>query len=120
MALAGCRTSIRWASMWPASSSVAVGLGAAEARAQGRRFRTNHEDASQWATATRIAQPCYGYTVLVEEETDRILGAHLLGPRTDETINLFAVAMQAGMPASELQRTLLAYPTSASDVEYML
>ena len=97
-----------------------VGLGEEEARAQGLRFSTNYADAAGWATATRLAQPCYGYKVLVEEETDRILGAHLLGPHADEVINVFAVAMQAGMTATALKEMLLAYPTTSSDLYYML
>ena len=34
------------------------------------------------------------FKVLVEDDTDRVLGAHLLGPHADETINLFAVAIR--------------------------
>ena len=97
-----------------------VGLGEGQARAQGLRFSTNYADAARWATATRLAQPCYGYKVLVEEETDRILGAHLLGPHAAEVINVFAVAMQAGMTATALKEMLLAYPTTSSDLYYML
>ena len=58
--------------------------------------------------------------MLIEEETDRILGAHLLGPHADEVINVFAVAMQAGMTAAVLKEMLLAYPTTSSDLYYML
>jgi Pyridine nucleotide-disulphide oxidoreductase, dimerisation domain len=37
-----------------------------------------------------------GYKVLVEEGTDRILGAHLLGLHAEEVINAFALAMRTG------------------------
>jgi glutathione reductase (NADPH) len=60
------------------------------------------------------------YKVLIEEETDLLLGAHLLGPHAEEVINLFAVAMHTRLPARELQKLLFAYPTSASDIVYML
>jgi hypothetical protein len=50
----------------------------------------------------------------VEEGTDRILGAHILGSGAAEVINLFAVAIRSGVPATELKYTLFAYPTSGS------
>jgi glutathione reductase (NADPH) len=56
----------------------------------------------------------------VEEGTDRILGAHLLGSQAEEVINLFAVAMRSGMPATDLKHMLFAYPTHGSNLPYML
>jgi glutathione reductase (NADPH) len=56
----------------------------------------------------------------VEEGTDRILGAHLLGSEAEEVINLFGVAMRSGMLAADLKHMLFAYPTHGSDVPYML
>ena len=60
------------------------------------------------------------YKVLVEEPSDRILGAHLLGPDAAETINLFALAIKCGMTARELKSTLFAFPTFAHDVRGMV
>jgi glutathione reductase (NADPH) len=48
------------------------------------------------------------------------LGAHLLGAHAEETINLFALAIRAGLKASDLRATIFAYPTHASDVIHML
>ena len=36
---------------------------------------------------------------------EHILGAHLLGPRADDVINLFALAMRTGATASMLKKT---------------
>jgi glutathione reductase (NADPH) len=57
---------------------------------------------------------------LIEDETDRVLGAHLLGPHAEEVINLFAFAMATNARASDLRETIFAYPTVASDIRYML
>ncbi|WP_371125896.1 hypothetical protein [Bosea sp. (in: a-proteobacteria)] len=57
---------------------------------------------------------------MVEEETDRILGAHLVGPHADEVINLFALAIRQGITAEAIKSTMFAYPTGASDIGYML
>lgn len=98
----------------------AVGLTETDARAAGHRFRTRSEDTSGWYSARRVALEHSAFKVLVEEETDRILGAHLLGHHAEETINLFALAIRGDLRVSALKDLLYAYPTSASDVPYML
>lgn len=98
----------------------AVGMTEEAARTQGLRFRVNHQDTAGWYSSRRVAESCSGFKVLVEESSGRILGAHLLGPQAEEIINLFALAMRAGLRASELKELLFAYPTHGSDVRYML
>ena len=58
--------------------------------------------------------------MLIDEQTDRIIGAHLLGPHADEMINVFAVAIRLGIPAGDLKQTLFGYPTHGSDIRFML
>ena len=76
--------------------------------------------ASDWYTARQAAEPVYGFKVLVEDETDLVLGAHLVGPHADEVINLFALAIRHGLTAAALKQTMFAYPSGASDIGYML
>jgi len=97
-----------------------VGLLEEAARAQGLRFTTHHEDTSSWYTSRRVALPHTGFKVLVEEGTERLLGAHVLGLHAEEVINLFALAIRAGLRANDLKQMVYAYPTSASDVSYMV
>ena len=98
----------------------AVGLGEEAARSKGLRFRVQWQNTSSWFSSKRVAEKASGFKTLVEEGTDRILGAHLLGPHAEEVINLFALAIRFGLKASEVKQTLFAYPTSASDVPFML
>jgi glutathione reductase (NADPH) len=97
-----------------------VGLSEREAREKGLKYRVKKEMTSTWYSSRRVAENYSGYKVLVEEGTDRILGAHLLGDQAGETINLFAVAIRSGMRASDLRHMVFSYPTHASDVSYML
>lgn len=97
-----------------------VGLGEDQAREQGLKFRMQHQKTSGWYTARRVAETVYGYKVLVEEQTGRVLGAHLVGPHVDEVINVFALAVRHGLSAEDLKSTIFAYPTGASDIGYML
>src|SRR3546814_11354028 len=73
-----------------------------------------------WFTARRLAEPVYGHKVLIDERTDLVLGAHLVGPNADEVINLFGLAIRHGLTAADLRSTMFAYPTGASDIGYML
>ncbi|HEX5325158.1 MAG TPA: NAD(P)/FAD-dependent oxidoreductase, partial [Acetobacteraceae bacterium] len=97
-----------------------VGLSEAAAREQGLKFRIKSRHVPDWFTARQAAQPVYGFKVLVAENDDRILGAHLVGPHAEEVINLFALAIRHGLTATQLRSTLFAYPTGASDIGAML
>ena len=98
----------------------AVGLGEDVARARGLRFTVKHEDTSDWYSSRRIGNPHAGYKVLVDEVADRILGAHIFGPNADDVINLFALAMRAGVKASVMRNALYSYPSVSGDVSYMV
>lgn len=98
----------------------AVGLGEEEARERELEFRVEHRDTADWYTSRRVGERHSGFKVLIEEESGRILGAHLLGHHAEEVINLFALAIRAGLTASDLKRVPWGYPTRASDIPYML
>jgi glutathione reductase (NADPH) len=98
----------------------AVGLSERGAQEQNLKFRVKKEMTSSWYSSRRVAETCSGYKVLVEEGTDRILGAHVLGSDAGEVINLFALAIRSGMRATDLRHMLFAYPTSGSNMTRML
>lgn len=97
-----------------------VGLNEEAAHKQGMRFRVNSRKTSDWFTARQAAEPVYGFKVLVDEASDRILGAHLVGPHADEVINVFAFAIRHGHTAADLKTAMFAYPTGASDISSMV
>lgn len=98
---------------------VSAGLNEAQARA-GLHFHVSSQQAPDWFTARQGAEPVYGFKVLVEEATERVLGAHLVGPNVDEVINVFALAIRHGLTTEDLKTTMFAYPTGASDIGSML
>jgi len=98
----------------------AVGLSERGASEQNLKFRVKTEMTSTWYSSRRVAETYSGYKVLVEEGTDRILGAHILGSEAGEVINLFALAIRSGMRATDLKHMLFAYPTSGSNITRML
>ncbi|KDP87236.1 hypothetical protein CF70_002640 [Cupriavidus sp. SK-3] len=79
-----------------------------------------HRKTSGWYMARRVNEDCSGYKILIEEGSERILGAHLIGPHAEEVINLFALAIRANVPAKVLKTAIWSYPTATSDISYML
>jgi len=54
--------------------------------------------------------------IITEGETDRIIGAHIIGPHASDLIAEAAVAMKAGLTARQLAGTIHAHPTLAEAV----
>lgn len=98
----------------------AVGLREQEAADAGLDYVVHQGDMTGWYSSRRLLAPAAGYKVLVDRKTDRILGAHVLGPHAEELINLFALALRQGLTATTLRQQPFAYPTGASDLAYML
>jgi glutathione reductase (NADPH) len=100
---------------------VSVGMQEKEAKDQGLRFSIKHEDTSGWASSRRVGETWTAFKVLVEEDTNRILGAHILGPHAEEIINIFSIAIRLGLTTKDLNDPILyTYPTNSSDILYML
>jgi glutathione reductase (NADPH) len=95
-------------------------VGLLEEQTTGHNIRRTYAHADGWITARRQNEAVYGYKILIDADTDQILGAHLVGPEADDTINLFAVAIRHGLTATQLRTTICSYPTAGSDVKYML
>lgn len=98
----------------------AVGMTEDQARAKGLDFAVKQGDTSGWYSARRVAEPASMFKVLIENGSDRLLGAHVLGPEADEFTNVFTLAMQADVRADALRKTNFAYPTQASNMNSML
>jgi len=102
-------------------SLASVGMQEKEAKDQGLRFKIKHEDTSGWISSRRVGETCAAFKVLIEEDTNKILGAHILGPHAEEVINIFSLAIRLGLTAKDLNDPILySYPTNSSDILYML
>ena len=102
-------------------SLASVGMLEKEAQECGLKFRTRYKNTASWISSRRVGETHSGFKVLIEDQTNRILGAHILGPHAEEVINIFSIAIRLGLTSNELNDPLLyAYPTNSSDVVYML
>ncbi|HBG04932.1 MAG: hypothetical protein A2075_14755 [Geobacteraceae bacterium GWC2_58_44] len=97
-----------------------VGMTEEQAAKSGARFRISRGAMNDWPSSRQIGQRHAFYKILIEQDSGRILGAHLFGHNADETINVFAMAIKFGLSAHDLKQMLWSYPTNVSDLKYML
>ena len=96
-------------------------LGMDEQEAKKRKnIRIAQGSGAGWPNYRRLNESHVGYKVLIDTETETVLGAHLVGPHAGELINLFALAMKHHIPVKDLQELPWAYPTYSADIKYML
>ena len=55
--------------------------------------------------------------ILADEETDKILGAHLIGPHAGELIAEIGIAMEFGASSEDIARTCHAHPTFSEAIK---
>lgn len=97
-----------------------VGLSEEQARGDNLAFRVEQADTSGWYAARRLKEDTAAFKVLIEKETERLLGAHVIGPNAEEVINLFAMAIRLGITSDRLREFVPAYPSQGANLGYML
>jgi len=90
-----------------------VGMSEAEARAQGRRFRVAKLPMSSVARALEMDETRGLIKAVVEDGTDQILGAAVLGIEGGEIMSILEVAMMGKLPYTALRDGVFAHPTLA-------
>ena len=89
--------SVGWSEEEAAARGVAVAVGVFPFLANGRARAMGETDGQ--------------VKIIADATTDRILGAHVLGPRASDLIAELAVAMEMGASAEDLARSVHAHPT---------
>jgi dihydrolipoamide dehydrogenase len=67
--------------------------------------------------AAALGQTDGAVKILVHADTDRIVGAHLVGPRVSELVSELVVAIECGASSEDLARTCHAHPTLSEVVK---
>jgi len=97
-----------------------VGLTEKEAHDQGLNVRVTTSDMSGWFSTRTYAETVAWSKVLVDEASDQIVGAHMVGHQGEELIHLFALAMRHGISASDLKSAPYAFPTFSADMKSLV
>lgn len=56
------------------------------------------------------------FKIISEEGTDKILGAHIIGPHASDLIHEIAVAIEGGLTVNDIAHTIHAHPTLAEGI----
>jgi dihydrolipoamide dehydrogenase len=99
---------------WPELAS--VGLSEEDAAARGIAVAVGTFPFLASGRARAMGERDGQAKILADATTDRILGAHILGPRASDLIAELVVAMELGASAEDLARSVHAHPTLAEAV----
>lgn len=94
---------------WPELAS--VGLSEEDARARGLEVRVGTFPFLANGRAKAMGEKDGQVKVLADAATDRIVGAHVVGPRASDLIAELVVAMEMGASAEDVARSVHAHPT---------
>lgn len=97
-----------------------VGLLEEDARERGIDIDVRYKDTSRWYSNYRVGETAAAVKILVDTSTDRIVGAHMLGPEYGELINFCALAMKLDLTTRQLKSMTATYPSVGSDLGSML
>jgi glutathione reductase (NADPH) len=97
-----------------------LGLTEAQAQQNGLKTKVTVSDMEYWFSTRTYAETKAWAKVIVDETSDRILGAHMVGHASEELINIFGVAKKHGITATQLRDFIFAYPSFSADIKHML
>lgn len=97
-----------------------VGMTEAEVRQSGRPALIATRPMSRVGRARERSETLGFMKVLVDRETERVLGASLLGIEADEVIHLFIDNMAASLPYTAISRTMHIHPTVSELIPTLL
>ena len=93
-----------------------IGLSESEAKKQNKKFRVAKMPMSAVARAIELDETRGFLKVLVEDKTDQILGAAVLGIEGGEIMSILQVAMMGKLPYTKLRDGIFAHPTLAESL----
>jgi len=97
-----------------------AGVGMLPEEAQAGRHHVSALDLSGLKASRIYGESGTLSKVIIEEGTGKVLGAHILGHRGEELINIFALAVRFGLTVSDLNNTVYSFPSFSADIRDML
>lgn len=102
--------------IYTAPEVASVGKTQEQLKAEGRAYKTGKFNFMGNGRAKAMFAGDGFVKILVDKETDRILGCHIIGPSAGEMIHEICVAMEFGASAEDVARTCHAHPTLSEAV----
>jgi dihydrolipoamide dehydrogenase len=116
----GGNASIRYdvvpAAIFTTPEIASVGMREHQAAAKGIKYRVGRFQFRALGKAHAMGEISGLFKIISDEGTDKILGAHIIGPHASDLIHEVAVAMEGGLTVKDIAHTIHAHPTLAEGV----
>ncbi len=96
-----------------------VGMTESEARDKLGSYRTYTSDFRPMKNVLAGRNERSLYKMIVDEETEKVVGLHMIGPDAPEILQAAAIAVKAGLTKSQFDETLALHPTMSEELVLM-
>ncbi len=93
-----------------------VGLREKQVIEKGLKYKVGRFQVRGLGKAHAMGEISGMFKIIADEETDKILGAHIIGPHASDLIHEVALAMEKGLTTKDIAHTIHAHPTLAEGV----
>ncbi len=97
-----------------------LGLSEKQCVSQNIETTIKNVDMTQWYTSKRTNESSVLFKLILDRESKRIVGVHILGENADDLINHFVMIMTFNLSFEQIKNINFAYPTSAYDLKHLL
>ncbi len=116
----GGNASVRYdvipAAIFTTPEIASVGMREHQAAAKGIKYRVGRFQFRALGKAHAMGEISGLFKIISDESTDKILGAHIIGPHASDLIHEVAVAMEGGLTVKDIAHTIHAHPTLAEGI----
>lgn len=96
-----------------------VGISIETAEQNPEQFNITKLDMKNWFSYRRIKEPVAEAEIIHEKSTNRIVGGYVVSSEADTLINYLTMIINKQMTMDDITNEVYAYPTEASDLEYL-
>ncbi len=93
-----------------------VGLREKEAVEKDLKYKVGRFQFRALGKAHAVGEIAGLFKIIADEETDKIIGAHIIGTHASDLIHEVALAMEKGLTAKDIAHTIHAHPTLAEGI----
>jgi len=104
------------AAIFTSPEIASVGLREHQVKDKGIKYKVGRFQFRALGKAHAMGEISGLFKIISEEGTDKILGAHIIGPHASDLIHEIAVAMEGGLTVKDIAHTIHAHPTLAEGI----
>jgi dihydrolipoamide dehydrogenase len=101
------------AAIFTSPEIASVGIREHQAAEKGIKYKTGHFQFRALGKAHAMGEITGFVKLIAEESSDKLIGAHIMGPHASDLISEAALAMKTGLTIRDITETIHAHPTMA-------